>query len=167
MIGPKVPKVRSEQKPLCKHDGCSSTMLSKGLCNKHYLRARVNGLVPTGARAELKNDMLTLAKRLLVYSEQSGNFTWVVDWYSAKAGDTAGNVGANGYVVIGLKGKDVYAHRLAWAFVHGEMPKMTIDHKDGNRANNRISNLRDVPLKVNCQNSIKARRIRQQMGTTL
>ena len=44
------------------------------------------------------------------------------------------------------------AHRVAWAIVHGEWPKYTIDHVDGNPVNNLMSNLRDVPQHINSRN---------------
>lgn len=44
------------------------------------------------------------------------------------------------------------AHRVAWALFYGEWPKHTIDHINGIRTDNRISNLRDVPHAVNTRN---------------
>lgn len=58
----------------------------------------------------------------------------------------------NGYLVIGVCGKQYYAHRLAWLFVHGDWPDDQIDHVDGDRSNNAIANLRDVAQQVNGQN---------------
>ena len=37
---------------------------------------------------------------------------------------------------------NVMMHRLIWKWCHGSEPGMTIDHKDHNRSNNRIWNLR-------------------------
>jgi len=34
-----------------------------------------------------------------------------------------------------------YAHHIAWFLYHGEWPSKTIDHKDRNRSNNKITNL--------------------------
>jgi hypothetical protein len=58
-----------------------------------------------------------------------------------------------GYVFIGIDGlSNLYAHRLAWLYMTGEWPKLEIDHVNGDRADNRFCNLRDVPTHVNAQN---------------
>jgi hypothetical protein len=48
-------------------------------------------------------------------------------------------------------------HRLAWLYFYGSWPALFIDHINGNRSDNRISNLRDVPLVVNNQNQREPR----------
>jgi hypothetical protein len=45
----------------------------------------------------------------------------------------------------------VLAHRVVWKIVHGFDPE-EIDHIDGNRINNNISNLRSVPRSENMKN---------------
>ena len=71
-------------------------------------------------------------------------------------------VGANGYVSVGLFGKDWLVHRMAWLFETGLEP-LEIDHIDRNRANNKFSNLRDVSHSVNVQNA-KDARVTNQSG---
>lgn len=44
------------------------------------------------------------------------------------------------------------ASRLVWAYHHGVWPSLHIDHIDGNKGNDRIENLRDVPRKENNKN---------------
>jgi hypothetical protein len=41
---------------------------------------------------------------------------------------------------------------LAWFYVTGKWPKNSIDHRDGDRANNRFKNLRDLTQSGNLQN---------------
>ena len=59
----------------------------------------------------------------------------------------------DGYVRLWVNHKMCLAHRLIWAFVNGPIPeKGEIDHIDGDRSNNKISNLRLVTSGQNGQN---------------
>lgn len=58
----------------------------------------------------------------------------------------------DGYAQVKAGGKKLYAHRIIYAIVHGETPAGEIDHIDGDRMNNRIENLRDVPKLENQHN---------------
>jgi len=61
------------------------------------------------------------------------------------AGTVAGAVSAiHGYVFISINKQLYRAHRLAWFYHYGEWPEAGFepDHKNGNRADNRICNLR-------------------------
>lgn len=76
------------------------------------------------------------------------------------AGKKAGKVGGKGYVHIGMRinGDAVCmsAHRVVWAIHYGRWPEETIDHIDRNRTNNRIENLRDIPMAYNLRNRANA-----------
>lgn len=56
-----------------------------------------------------------------------------------------------GYLRITLNYKRYFTHRLAWFYVYEKFPDK-IDHKDGNRTNNSIRNLRDVTASENQRN---------------
>lgn len=64
--------------------------------------------------------------------------------------------GKHGYVRIKVDGCQHLAHRLAWLYMTGEWPAGVIDHRNGNGADNRWMNLRDVTVSVNLQNQQKA-----------
>lgn len=44
-------------------------------------------------------------------------------------------------------------HRLIWFIVHGIVPTGVIDHKNGNKSDNRPSNLRDETQSINMRNA--------------
>lgn len=92
-------------------------------------------------------------KELLNYDPETGVFTWKVrPARRVQIGDAAGHFGTHGYRYLKLKQIRYCEHRLVWFYVHGVWPKHEIDHIDGDKANNRIANLRDVTRSVNVQN---------------
>lgn len=92
-------------------------------------------------------------RELLLYDIETGLFTWRrAPSHFVKAGSVAGQVGANGYRVIGIDRKVYKAHRLAWLYVHGVWPATAIDHRFGLRDDNRIGELRQATRSENSQN---------------
>ncbi len=106
---------------------------------------------------ELTADQL---KDMLDYDAGTGVFVWKTRPSKAvRAGDVAGCVEKRiGYITIGIAGRVYKAHRLAWLYVYGSWPKGLIDHINGNKADNRIDNLRDVFADGNSQNVRKPNR---------
>lgn len=96
------------------------------------------------------------AIELLDYDAETGLFTWKPrqnnnKFNATRAGKTCGRTHKNGYVDIGINGKKIAAHRLAWLYVKGQWPA-EIDHINGDRADNRLANLRECTHAENCQN---------------
>lgn len=57
-----------------------------------------------------------------------------------------------GYLCGIVLGNRLLAHRVAWAVTFGEWPQNEIDHINGLRTDNRLSNLRDVTREMNKRN---------------
>lgn len=64
-----------------------------------------------------------------------------------------GSYDKDGYLIIKFKGRQYKAHRLAWLLYYGFLPTYNIDHINGNKTDNRINNLRDVPQQLNVINT--------------
>lgn len=75
-------------------------------------------------------------------------------WTTRYAGKVAGCVTrtSTGYVNVKYYARTIRAHQVAWALFHGEWPPEEIDHKNGNRADNRIINLRPATRNNNSHN---------------
>ena len=54
-----------------------------------------------------------------------------------------GSLDKDGYLIIKVKGKQFKAHRIVWLLNKGNFPKNELDHKNRNRTDNRIENLRE------------------------
>jgi len=90
---------------------------------------------------------------LLTYSEDTGYFTRKIKVGKLNIGDRAGYLVASGYRYI-IVNKIRYAeHRLVWFYCFNSWPKGVIDHKDQNKSNNALINLRDITQKVNCRDN--------------
>lgn len=86
---------------------------------------------------------LSRVRELLSYDPKTGEVTWRVHrGGKTGAGSRAGYTKSLGYREVRVDGKRMYSHQIAWLLTTGEWPPETIDHADGNPANNRFANLR-------------------------
>lgn len=122
--------------------------------------------------AKRKEVSVRVLRRLIDYNPDTGEMRWkerpvwmfsdngtqgragsAKAWNTKWAGRRALNVSSNtGYRVGRVFKRDYLAHRVAWAHYHGHWPEQKIDHKNGRRTDNRITNLRSVDDFGNAQN---------------
>lgn len=103
----------------------------------------------------MKNESLSHdhLRELLDYDPKTGIFTWkIAAGKRVSEGLRAGWNEGKGYRKIQVSGKSYREHQLAWFYVNGKWPDHEVDHKDGIRNNNRISNLREATRLENRQN---------------
>lgn len=119
---------------------------TKPIPDQELLSACVDYEAPTGSLVwrVRSPDTFTSAKATLKS---------VDNWNRAHAGKPAFNnrVPLTGYLRGCLNYQEIYAHRLIWKLVHDAEPPC-IDHVNGDKADNRLCNLRAADHAINAQN---------------
>ena len=105
----------------------------------------------------------TRLRELLSYNATTGAFAR----RNPRDARPVGCVNTIGYHQINVAGKLYYGHRLAWLYAYGEWPAGCIDHINGDRADNRIQNLRVVTRGQNAQNLRQAQATHPYLGVSL
>jgi len=106
--------------------------------------------------------------KLLKYDPQSGKLFWLYrpehffsrnrtflqfnTCFAGKEAFTATD--ARGYKSGRIFDKTYHAHRVAWAVHYGEWPNV-VDHINGDRADNRLCNIRNVTKAINAKHKLK------------
>lgn len=98
-------------------------------------------------------DRETLIKEF-TYDEYTGLFYRNFKRGNKRAGSLAGSINkVHQYVYLYHMGKHYCAHRMAYLYVHGDIPDgFEVDHINGIRSDNRIENLRLATHQLNLQN---------------
>lgn len=91
------------------------------------------------------------AQACVSYDPETGLFYRKHGLGGIAAGAVSGTVNSHGYVQLRINWRLVKAHRLAWFMTHGYWPT-DIDHINGVRTDNRLSNLRESDRRRNGQN---------------
>ena len=90
----------------------------------------------------------------LDYDPQTGKFSRKLKTGPhSYPGEEITHLNDEGYVVVTMMGARLRAHRIAWAWMTGKWPENDIDHINGDRTDNRFSNLRQATRSQNLQNS--------------
>lgn len=114
------------------------------------LNTRIENIKPIDMKQTMSAEFL---KDIIVYNRDTGEFTWRLSpRLGISQGSAAGRLTTNGYVSIGISGKEYLAHRLAWLYEKGKWPVGLIDHINRDRKDNKFCNLRDVSPEDNAHN---------------
>jgi hypothetical protein len=90
-----------------------------------------------------------IVKEWLSYCPETGSFKWKKDPGKRRlAGKEFGNKMPVGYISGMIRGVSIYAHRLAFLYMIGEIPRY-VDHKNMNKSDNRWNNLRPATKRDN------------------
>jgi HNH endonuclease len=110
---------------------------------------------------------LTFAQvnELLSYDPLTGDILWKKSGRGRRSNYHAGTMDVRGCWCIGIGRPRYKAHRIAWLLAYGVWPEHEIDHINGNPADNRLVNLRDVPHRTNQQNQHRATSSNKSTGT--
>lgn len=153
----------------------SRILLRRMLSFCYKNRAATGGLDPrspnhakgTFAMATRSDITPELCRQLLRYEPEAGRLFWkprLPELFAAPRHCSAWNaryaykeaftfIGNHGYREGAIHRVNFTAQRVVYAIVHGFWPNGVIDHIDGDRLNNRVENLRDVPQSINLRNA--------------
>jgi hypothetical protein len=105
------------------------------------------------------------ARQVFFYEELSGKLIWnrrpeeefansrlANIWNQRWAGKAAGTIDHKGYLIVCVDSHEYRAHRVVWLMHYGMHAENQIDHINGVKSDNRISNLRDVHNIENSRN---------------
>lgn len=111
----------------------------------------------------IANDLPSQSKlrEIFDFLPVTGELIWkprkdrVSQWNGRHSGKVVGSVCGNDYRYTKIDGRRCVVHRLIWKLAYGSIPNnMMIDHRDQDKSNNRLDNLR---LATNGQNQFNKR----------
>lgn len=145
---------------LTAHDRCYNTIMSLTINEQRRFEMGENILPSINLLRDLleydpNTGMLYWKSRTedMFYNGNTSSFSVCKSWNSRWSGKPALNhIDARGYKRGAINGRHLQAHRVIWAICNGSWPKGEIDHINGNKIDNRISNLRVASRSQNERN---------------
>ena len=140
----------------CDNKNGKVNVLGIGVKVDHLRHVLLNGKFPDKTPKQDRCRHLDLSKAddrfilvcdllsIVDYDKETGLFK--------KSGKIIGGVNSQGYKCFNHAGKLLSSHRMAYLLTYNEWPDV-VDHINGDRADNRISNLRAATHKQNSQNT--------------
>jgi hypothetical protein len=104
------------------------------------------------------------------YDPLTGKLYWKTETRNQrKVGDEAGYRSPTGYIYVKLNGKRYLAHRICMALIMGrsDLGDLSVDHVNGDRTDNRESNLRLVTHSENITNVPRKKNTSLHRGITI
>jgi hypothetical protein len=89
-------------------------------------------------------DVLDIIDRDILYFPVSGRLVWGNRRRGIQIGDEVGAITIRGYRRTFILYLGLGCHHIAWYKFYGEWPKFELDHKNEDKADNSILNLREV-----------------------
>ena len=93
--------------------------------------------------------LLNEVKDRYIYDAKSGMLNWKSKRKGININSPVGGLNNTGYLFVKINYKQYLIHRIIWLLEKGSMPENNIDHINGNRLDNRISNLREADHRKN------------------
>lgn len=138
-----------------KRHGGYKGRIGGGLLPEVHLSSLPMGRLPKSEPKALDH---TEIRRIMDFDAETGVFRWRHradrdhSWNMRHGGEEVGALFTNGYRYVNLHGRVMLLHRLAWLWMTGSSPEGQIDHINGDRADNRWSNLRLATQRQNSAN---------------
>jgi hypothetical protein len=92
-------------------------------------------------------------RAVVAYDHSTGQVVWIArSGKKSRIGQPVGSAHSQGYREASILGHRLFVHRVVWALMTGAWPVGLIDHINGDRADNRWSNLRLATPQMNSAN---------------
>jgi hypothetical protein len=112
----------------------------------------VTGIKGKGSPFKAEQDLSAEElRRYFEYDAETGILSWKIQKGAAKSGRIARNR-CHGHYRVRLNGRLLWVHRVIWCIAYGSWPRHQIDHRNGDRSDNRLVNLREATNQLNQAN---------------